>query len=375
MGTTANDPLDILFVLDNLSGGGAQRVAVNLANGLQARGHRVRVLLFEHRGPLRGALAPAIQVIELGIGRARHALWPLARMIGALRPGVVLSFLPHVNVLAILAARLAGGASPVVVTEHNQPDPVLLAMMSPGYARATRLARLLYRFAAALVCCTPGIRQAWVTGRGLRADRVHAVHNPVVTAEMLDGTGRPPAHPWARDPSVPLIAAAGRMSAEKDLAMLLRAFARLRQGRAARLLLMGNGVLRPELEALAAALGIADDVDMPGYVDDPHGVFRAAQVVAVSSVSEGFSNVVIEALACGTGVVVTDCFSPADRLTMHGWVQAMVPVGDDAAMARALAEAIDAPSDPDALRAHVSGLTSAAAIDNYEAVLRRVLAR
>ncbi len=367
MGNEADDPLDILFVLDNLSGGGAQVAAVNLANGLLARGHRVRMLLFVDKGPLRAGLSPAIPVVALGSDRARHALWPLARMIGALRPGVVLSFLTHVNVLAVLAARVAGTGAAVVVGEHAQPS--LAMLRSPRSVWANRMARLVYRFAAALVCCSPGVRDAWVR-LGMKPEHVHALYNPLVTEALSDPSGPRAEHPWTADPSVPLIVAAGRLSVEKDLPMLLRAFARLRQGREARLLMLGEGALRPELEALAASLGVAADVAMPGFSNDLPAVLRAARVLALSSINEGFPNVIVEALACGTPVVMTACLARADQRIVDGWVHATVPVGDDAAMARALAGALDAPSDPAALRSLVQDLTVAASADGYETVLR-----
>lgn len=363
----ADDPLDILLVLDNLSGGGAQVAAVALANGLLARGHRVRVLLFVDKGPLRAALSPGIPVVALGADRARQALWPLARAIGVLRPGVVLSFLTHVNVLAVLAVRIAGTGTAVVVGEHAQPS--LARLRSPRSARINRIARLVYRFTAAVVCCSPGVRDAWVR-LGIKPAHVHAVYNPLVTEALSDPSERRAEHPWAADPSVPLIVAAGRLSIEKDLPMLLRAFARLRQDREARLLMLGEGTLRPELEALAAALGVADDVALPGFSRDLPAMLRAARVLALSSVNEAFPNVIVEALACGTPVVMTACLMPEDQRVMDGWVHASVPVGDDAAMARALAGALDAPPDPAALRAHVRELTVSASVDRYEAVLR-----
>lgn len=364
----ADDPLDILFVLDNLSGGGAQVAAVALANGLLARGHRVRVLLFVDKGPLRAALSPGIEVLELKAPRARYALWRLSRMIRALRPGVVLSFLSYVNVLSILAAGIAGTGTPVVISEHNQPYPAARIVLPAVFAWTDRAARLVYRFAAAVVCCSPGIRQAWLR-RGMKADHVHAIYNPLV-GDGPSGPTHGPLHPWAGDPSVPLIVAAGRLSGEKDLPMLLRAFARLRRDRPVRLLLLGEGAERPALEALAAALGVADDVALPGFSRDLPAMLRAARALALSSVSEAFPNVIVEALACGTPVVMTACLMPEDQRVMDGWVHASVPVGDDAAMARALAGALDAPADPAALRAHVQELTVAASVGRYEAVLR-----
>jgi glycosyltransferase involved in cell wall biosynthesis len=362
MTDVANARLDVLFVLDNLSGGGAQRVAVNLANGLVARGHKVRMVLFTDKGELRPLLSPAVEMFDLGGRRSRRCLRPLSRLIRSLRPGAVLGFLPHVNILTILATRLARTGSTIVVTEHNRPDAAMLDLMERGFARSHRLARVVYRFASAVVCCSPGVRDAWLTNRHVPAPLLHAILNPIVTDDLEAEAAARLNMAWGL--------AAGRLAREKDLPTLLRAFARLRAARPARLVLLGEGDCRPELEALVDQLGLGAHVAMPGFCANPHAMFSRAAVFALSSVSEGFPSVVIEALACGTPVVMTDCLTARDRELLGGWVHDTVPAGDDAALARALADALDNPSDPAVLKARVRGLTVAAAADAYEVLLR-----
>ncbi|MGE0667876.1 MAG: glycosyltransferase [Sphingomonadales bacterium] len=373
MRDAASAKLDILFVLDNLTGGGAERAAVILANGLLERGHNVGMVLFRDHGVLRDRVAPGVAVSHLGAARARQALWPLSRRIAALRPQVIVSFLPHANILAILAAQLSGVGCSVVVTEHNQPDETGAAWMSPGFRRSYRLAGLVYRLASAVVCCSPGVREAWAARDAVRADRLHAVFNPVIGPGLEAASREAPSHPWAADGGPPLVVAACRLEPEKDLATLLRAFARLRAGRPARLLLLGEGSERPSLLALAERLGVAADIAMPGFCANPFAVFRGADVLAMASLTEGFPTVMVEALACGLPVVMTDSLAPADRRIAGSWVHATVPVGDDAALAAAIAGALDDPADRAALPGRVAGLTLAASLDAYEAVLRRTL--
>ncbi len=304
----ADKTLDILFVLDNLSGGGAERAAVTAANGLAARGHRVRLLLFADRGPLRGLPSPAIERHVLGTRRARYALLPLTRTIARLRPRLVVAALPHANALSMLGVLLARTGSRVVIAEHAQPVIGDRSGIPLGYRMGTALGRVLFRHAAAVVCCSPGIREAWVGRFGVRAERTHAILNPVITPALEAASHEAPSHPWAAECAAggpPLVVAAARMGPEKDLPTLLRAFARLRARRPARLLILGEGPLRPALEALAVSLGIAGDVAMPGFSANPFAIFRRASVMALSSVTEGLPNVVVEALACGLPVVMT----------------------------------------------------------------------
>lgn len=371
----ADTALDVLFVLDNLSGGGAERAAVTVANGLAARGHRVRLLLFADRGPLRGLPSPEIPRFELGTARARQAPLPMIRMMARLRPRLVVAALPHANALSLLAVLLARTGSRVVIAEHGQPILADPSRMPSGYRTAFRLARVLYRFAAAMVCCSPGIRDVWMGRYGVGAERVHALPNPVITPALEAASHAAPSHPWATGDGPPLVVAAARLGPEKDIATLLRAFARLRAQRPARLLVLGEGPERPALEALAAQLGIAGDVAMPGFCANPFAIFRRASVMALSSITEGLPNVIVEALACGLPVVMSRCLTPADQKLVDGWIHASVPIGDDAALAAALARAIDAPGDRAALPGHVAGFTLEASVDAYEALLRQVDAK
>jgi glycosyltransferase involved in cell wall biosynthesis len=156
-------------------------------------------------------------------------------------------------------------------------------------------------------------------------------------------------HPWFSPDAPPVILAVGRLTAVKDYPTLLRAFALLRQWRAARLFILGEGELRRELGALAETLGIAADVQFAGFDPNPYRYMKRSAVLALSSAWEGFGNVLVEALACGTQVVATDCPSGPAEILAGGKFGRLVPVGDAAALAQAIESALLAPLPPDAL--------------------------
>ena len=126
----------------------------------------------------------------------------------------------------------------------------------------------------------------------------------------------------------------GRLSPEKNHALLLHAFARLRAGRSGvRLAILGEGSERAQLENLRDELGLADRVLLPGWVDNPHAWMARAALVALSSDWEGLPTVVIEALACGCPVVATDCCHGPREILDHGRYGRLVPVNDVSAFA------------------------------------------
>jgi glycosyltransferase involved in cell wall biosynthesis len=166
------------------------------------------------------------------------------------------------------------------------------------------------------------------------ADRVRVVHNPYVNDRMLDSAVlRSPTEP-------PIILSIGRLTKQKNHALLLRAAARLNQ-RPWRLRICGTGPDEPALRALAEELGVADRLELPGFVDDPVPEYQDASVFALSSNWEGLPATILEAIACGCPVVST-ASSPGlvDLLRKVGACEA-VALGDEAGMAEALRKALD----------------------------------
>ena len=171
-------------------------------------------------------------------------------------------------------------------------------------------------------------------------DRLRVIYNPIVTAEILERAKAPVDHPWFDDPE-PVFVAAGRLRSQKDFAMLIRAFARLRSTRRARLLILGEGPDRADLEGLIKELGLSEDVDLRGYTDNPYTYFAHATAFVLSSRWEGLPTVLIEALSCGASVIATECPSGPREILADGRYGRLVPVGDEAAMASALEAAVD----------------------------------
>src|SRR5690606_12347751 len=150
----------------------------------------------------------------------------------------------------------------------------------------------------------------------------------------------PLGHPGFEPGSPPVVLAAGRLVSDKDFATLVRAFHLVRRERRARLVILGEGELRPELEALVAELGLTEDVALPGFEPNPYKYMAGAAAFALSSVSEGLPTVLIEAIEAGLPVVSTDCVSGPREILAHTQAGQLVPVGDHEAMARALLEAL-----------------------------------
>src|SRR5262249_37227290 len=146
----------------------------------------------------------------------------------------------------------------------------------------------------------------------------------------------PLSHPWFAPGSLPVILGVGRLTWQKDFPTLIKAFALVRSRQPARLLILGEGEKRLELETIVKELGLAADVCLPGYVDNPFAYMHRCSAFVLSSASEGLPNSLIEAMACGAPVISTDCASGTAEILENGRYGPLVPVGDVEAMATAI---------------------------------------
>jgi glycosyltransferase involved in cell wall biosynthesis len=329
---------DLAFFLPSLAGGGAERVAVDLATTLAAAGHRVELVLARREGPFLADVPATVPVVDLRASRIAASMPALARYLRQRRPQALLATLEHANVIALLAARAAPGVR-VVVREANTTPLDLGADGARGRVVGW-LMRRLYPRAHRVVAVSEGVARALRDGFGVPAAKVEVIGNPVVTPRVLAGAGRAPVHPWFHDGGPPVVLGVGRLAPQKGFDVLLRAFAAARRRHPCRLLILGEGELRPELEALAADLGVADAVALPGFDPDPFPALAAAGAFVLSSAWEGLPNALIQAMALGTPAVATDCPSGPSEVTDGGRLGWLVPVGDVGAMADAIVAAL-----------------------------------
>ena len=249
---------------------------------------------------------------------------------------------------AALAFEISRGASRPAnsILPDEKPDAPLLMLVS----LRDQSMRVSYRSVDAIVAVSQGVADDIARTTGLPSARIRVICNPVVTAKMLGLAQEPVAHPWLRPDSPPVILAAGRLTKQKDFATLIRAFQRVRQSQPCRLLILGKGQLQSDLESLASALGVRDEVDFPGFVANPYAYMAKAALFALSSAWEGSPNVLTEALALGTPVVATDCPSGPREILQGGRYGRLVPVGDVQRLGEAIIATLTNPLPGEVLR-------------------------
>lgn len=362
----------IAFFLPSLRGGGAERVAVNLAQGITERGLPLDVVLARAEGTFLADLPPAARVVDLRAGRVLPSLGPLTRYLRRERPRVLVSSMSHANLVALWAAKLARQGTRVVVTEHNTLSQTTKRESWIAGALWPYALRTFYPWADSVVAVSRAAADDLAATSGLARDRIEVVYNPVITPGMLALARQAPDHPWLGPGQPPVVLGVGRLTPQKDFATLIRAFAEVRRRRQARLVILGEGEERSALSALARELDLSDDcVALPGFRENALAYMANAAVFVLSSAWEGLPTVLIEALGAGTRVVSTDCPSGPREILQDGRLGALVPVGDPAALAAAVVEALDRPADtvpPEAL----APFTRDEAVEHYLRVIESV---
>jgi len=365
----AATPPKIAIFLQDLYGGGAERMMLNLAGGIADTGATVDLVLAQVTGSFISQVPDNVHVVDLGARRTVQSIPALARYLRRERPVALLSALMHVNVAAILATYLAGHRSRIVVSERSTISKEAAEITAFSIRVAYRLVPWLYPRADGIVTVSRGAAEDLARYCRLPIDRIGVINNPVVGPALARRAAEPLDHPWFAAGAPPVVLCVGRLSPEKEFGTVIRATADLAPQRPVRLMILGEGLDRPALEALVDELGVRDRVLLPGFIENPYAYMARAAVLTLSSRWEGSPNVLVEAMALGTPVVATDCRSGPAELLEGGRYGPLVAVGDASGMAAAIGQMLDAPVAPEDLKARASMFTVVHAAEDYLRVL------
>ena len=402
----------ITMLIQKLKGGGAERSVFRTAGGLAERGHDVDIVVFSptfvYPGELprtarlivlcgrfgwmrrarsdvpqgtlwRSGLASPFRLAGFAAGLVRefgaaarvlmrpaslgHAL-RLARYFERERPDIVFANLASAEYAAFFAARLVSSPPPIV--------PILRGADEAG-AKSTRRRRLLFPMAARLVAVSRGVSENIAALVEASSEvGIATIHNPAFAPEIARHAEAEPDHPWFRDGGPPVVLGVGRLTPQKDFPTLIEAFHRVSAGHPCRLLILGEGFGRAELESQIRALGLEDRVSLPGWADNPWAFMARARLFVLSSRQEGLSNVLVEALTCGCPAVSTDC---AGSLEILEDPDLLAPMGDPERLAEAMLRALARPADKAALSARAARFSLERTVDGYDRLIAAVLAR
>ena len=333
--------------IPSLERGGVERNIVYLSKGLIEKGFDVDVLVASAADAFFKQLPDSARIIKLNAGltlprlgglfsdRLRLAISIMPSLLSYLRkgqPAAIISF--QSSVLAVWAKILSRSNTHLIVRESNTPS-IAAARDKHWFGKfVPYLKRWSYPKADAIVAISEGAADDLAQNIGIASEQIHVIYNPAFDDSILEKASEPVDHQWFTSGQPPVILGVGRLTQQKDFGTLLRAFALVRKEIPARLMIIGQGSDRAQLELLAVQLGLEQDIDFHGFQINPYKYMARASVFVLSSIYEGLGNVLIEALALGTPIVSTDCPSGPREIMLDGAAGPLVPVGDFQALAR-----------------------------------------
>ncbi|MEO4045283.1 glycosyltransferase [Hoeflea sp. CAU 1731] len=356
--------------MPDLRGGGAEKVQIDLAREFNRSGHQIEFVLMQKRGELLTKVEEFFTVVDLGENRIRDLLYSLPRYLRHSRPNVFMAAMWPLTVVAPIAQRLSGHNSMVLVSEHNTLS-VQYANWGWLHRHAQRVSMAIgYRLADHRVGVSSGVVRDIAALSGLHPEAFDVIYNPVPSRTEPSAEAMYAAEALWSGPKGTRIVTVGSMKAQKNHPLLLRAFARLDRPDA-RLMFVGDGAERHAVLSLANELGIADQVILVGFQSDPTPFYKTADLFVLSSDYEGFGNVIVEALSCGTPVVSTDCPSGPAEILEKGRHGMLTTPGDPKELSCAIETMLSSTVDREALKRRAAKFSPEIAASQYLELMDR----
>jgi|TARA_R100000935_G_scaffold57753_1_gene92481 glycosyltransferase involved in cell wall biosynthesis len=356
--------LKIAFLLPDLRGGGAERVCLDLAYEFAKCGHRVELLVMQSKGELLEEARDHFDVTNLNCSRVRDLLIALPRHLKSTRPDAILAAMWPLTVIAAIVGIMPGSRCKVIISEHGILS-AQYAAWGPAHRFILRSSMALgYRISYKRVAVSDGVAKDLAALSGMPLSSFDVIHNPVSSRPLPSNDEIRQANAlWATPPGARILNI-GSFKPVKNHALLLHAFARVKNPNA-RLMLVGTGQGEARLRALSASLGISGRVIFTGFHPNPTVYYMTSDLFALSSNYEGFGNVIVEAMACGTPIVATDCPSGPAEILEDGRYGRLVPVNDQVALAAAIHATLGEAIDREPLKRRAAAFSPAIAAKKY----------
>lgn len=347
-----------VVIFTSFSGdGGVEKMIVNLCEGFLHHGSSVTLLLARDNSKHLSSLPNEVKVVKFPCSHTLTSLPYLVRYLKQEKPNSLLIAKHRSNQLAVMAKKLSRVATRLVARVDTT---ISAALESKGQIRKILwypMMRYFYRQLDAVIAVSQGVAEDVCRIADISPRKVTAVPNPVIFKSMFVQANEPIDHPWFGEQKIPVLLGIGRLNKQKDFHTLVRAFAKVREGRPCRLVILGEGDDRSSLQKLSEELCVSADVDLHGFVLNPYAYLKQSNLFVLSSVWEGSPTVLTEALALGVPVVATDCPSGPREILRNGEIAPLVPMRDPAALADAILLALETPPSKDILQAAAKDYT------------------
>ena len=335
----------ISFFIPNLTGGGAERFIVNLASEFSKRGFKVYLLTCSIKGPYASEVYQDVELIDLNTTRTLFALPKLAMFLRTFQPSVLVSTIYHANMVSILAGMVSRAKTKIIVRESNMHKTLKDSSSSYlAYKMTFFFLKFLYRRCHAIVAVSEAMKHELNQLISGISEKLHLVHNFIDVDEIDKLVKEDVDHPWLdKNSKIPVLLSVGRLSNQKNWPLLLKGFSELVKTKEMRLVILGEGPKRQEIESMLTELDIQDHVSLPGFKQNPFSWMQKSDGFVLSSDAEGFPNVLVQALYCECKIISSDCESGPREILEEGKWGHLFKVGDVDDLILKLEESLESP--------------------------------
>lgn len=332
----------VMFFLPSLGGGGAERTVIQLANSFAEQGLNIHLAvcdLHADKAKLLPEVSPKIELVNFNCGRVMNSITPLKLKMKAEQYDCLVATQTHTNIVAGIAKKIAGVKTKLIFREVSTPSKNMKLQGIAKFVLKT-LVNLTYPMAQQVVCVSKGVEADFREYYSYKNNNLSTIYNPVLDAAYFEKLKAPVSHKFFNE-SNKVILAVGRLTEAKNFGFLIRSFKNLYdQHTDTRLIILGEGELRSEFEALITQLGLNEVVDLPGFDANPYAYFKYVSLFVLSSNWEGLPGVLIQALASKLKVVSTNCPSGPMEILDHAKFGLLVECNDQEGLTQAMQQAI-----------------------------------
>jgi glycosyltransferase involved in cell wall biosynthesis len=331
--------------IPSMNGGGAEKVYFILANYFVNKGFQVDLLLTKKEGAYIKQLDEKINIIELSSKRVSLDIYGLRKYMKNSNPDVVMSAMTHCNIILSVSSFFMKCKIPIIVSEHSNFSGSLKEMKPIQRFIFKFIGGLIYRKQRYIVAVSEGAKQALCSELKLKEDFINVIYNPFEIRKIQKDSSAGVLHQWLeKSRKFKTLISVGRYTEAKDFFNLISAFEIVKKNIDARLIILGDGGLRLQLQSFITEKNMQNCIDLYGFVSNPFSYISKADLFVLSSKREGLSNVLIESMICGVPLVATDCPSGPKEILENGKWGKLVPVSDPEALSNAILLTLSEPN-------------------------------
>ena len=337
----------ICVVTPSFNGGGAERIAVNLANYYAEMGRDVSIIAFMATGAYANQVSDKVKVIDLN-SRARYVFFKLLGALKKQQSGLVLSVIRDSNIFVGLSSYFL--KSKTIFREANTMDAV---MAMPLFKKNIYLflMRQAYKRADKVIANSEDTKEDLLKNKVVCSDKIQVIGNPVLVSDFEKLVTKQLSHQWLGVPQYKTILNVGRLHRQKNQALLVNAFSLVYANFSnVRLVILGEGEEAESLIALIKQLGLDEVVTIIPFQQNPYPYYKAADVFILTSDWEGFGNVIVEAMASSTPIISTNCPGGPKMILNNGEFGSLIEPNNKEKLADAIIKELQNPSSPEAIK-------------------------